>query len=91
MLPLSGVNNLRQWPPMQDGFSTLFASLNRNKRSVAKDGYFAIAAGNDRLWHSQALDVPRVVHMDSVSIMNRLWRSLANCSEPPNLFTNNQR
>jgi crotonobetainyl-CoA:carnitine CoA-transferase CaiB-like acyl-CoA transferase len=28
---------LRQWPPINDGFSENFASLNRNKRSIALD------------------------------------------------------
>ena len=28
---------LRQWPPIRDGYSENFASLNRNKRSVALD------------------------------------------------------
>jgi len=30
-------DGLRQWPPLTDGFSENFASLNRNKRSVALD------------------------------------------------------
>jgi len=30
-------DTLRQWPPITDGFSENFASLNRNKRSVALD------------------------------------------------------
>ncbi len=30
-----GGDTLRSWPPMNDGFSENFASLNRNKRSVA--------------------------------------------------------
>ena len=30
-----GGDSLRSWPPMNDGFSENFASLNRNKRSVA--------------------------------------------------------
>ena len=34
--PLSG-DSLRQWPPITDGFSENFASVNRNKRSVALD------------------------------------------------------
>ena len=28
---------MRQWPPIIDGYSENFASLNRNKRSVALD------------------------------------------------------
>ncbi|MQA02235.1 MAG: CoA transferase [Streptosporangiales bacterium] len=32
-----GGDGLRQWPPLTDGFSENFASLNRNKRSVALD------------------------------------------------------
>src|SRR3569623_216615 len=34
--PISG-DSLRQWPPITDGFSENFASVNRNKRSVALD------------------------------------------------------
>jgi crotonobetainyl-CoA:carnitine CoA-transferase CaiB-like acyl-CoA transferase len=30
-------DTLRQWPPFNDGFSENFASLNRNKRSIALD------------------------------------------------------
>ena len=30
-------DSLRQWPPFTDGFSANFASLNRNKRSIALD------------------------------------------------------
>jgi crotonobetainyl-CoA:carnitine CoA-transferase CaiB-like acyl-CoA transferase len=32
-----GGDTLRQWPPLTDGYSENFASLNRNKRSVALD------------------------------------------------------
>ncbi len=32
-----GGDGLRAWPPLNDGFSENFASLNRNKRSVALD------------------------------------------------------
>ena len=32
-----GGDSLRQWPPLTNGFSENFASLNRNKRSVALD------------------------------------------------------
>lgn len=34
--PPSG-DTLRHWPPLKDGFSENFASLNRNKRSIALD------------------------------------------------------
>lgn len=34
--PLSG-DTLRQWPPLNEGFSENFASLNRNKMSIALD------------------------------------------------------
>ena len=33
----TGGDGLRQWPPLTSGFSENFASLNRNKRSVALD------------------------------------------------------
>jgi len=33
----AGGDSLRAWPPISDGFSENFASLNRNKRSVALD------------------------------------------------------
>lgn len=32
-----GGDTMRQWPPLTDGFSENFASVNRNKRSVALD------------------------------------------------------
>jgi crotonobetainyl-CoA:carnitine CoA-transferase CaiB-like acyl-CoA transferase len=32
-----GGDTMRQWPPISDGFSDNFASVNRNKRSVALD------------------------------------------------------
>lgn len=32
-----GGDSLRQWPPLNQGFSENFASLNRNKRSIALD------------------------------------------------------
>ena len=32
-----GGDSMRAWPPITDGFSENFASLNRNKRSVALD------------------------------------------------------
>ena len=32
-----GGDTLRSWPPISDGFSENFASLNRNKRSVTLD------------------------------------------------------
>ncbi|HEY5225858.1 MAG TPA: CoA transferase [Methylovirgula sp.] len=32
-----GGDTMRQWPPINDGFSENFASVNRNKRSVALD------------------------------------------------------
>src|SRR5919205_2424468 len=32
-----GGDTLRQWPPINNGYSENFASLNRNKRSVALD------------------------------------------------------
>lgn len=32
-----GGDSMRQWPPINDGFSENFASLNRNKRSVTLD------------------------------------------------------
>ena len=32
-----GGDTLRQWPPLNEGFSENFASLNRNKMSIALD------------------------------------------------------
>lgn len=32
-----GGDSMRQWPPLSEGFSENFASLNRNKRSVTLD------------------------------------------------------
>src|SRR3712207_7345960 len=33
----SGGDSMRSWPPINQGYSENFASLNRNKRSVALD------------------------------------------------------
>lgn len=35
--PPDGGDNLREWPPHNNGYSEAFASINRNKRSVALD------------------------------------------------------
>lgn len=59
--PLSG-DAMRQWPPLTDGFSENFASVNRNKRSIALD-----------LKHpdSQAIALRLIEHADVLVENNR--------------------
>lgn len=62
-------DGLRQWPPLNEGFSENFASLNRNKRSVVlnlKD------AGDVALARQLILDADVVVENNRPGVMDRL-------------------
>ena len=43
-------DGMRQWPPLTDGFSENFASLNRNERSIVLD-----LKNSDHLAHARKL------------------------------------
>ena len=60
---------LRQWPPITEGFSENFASLNRNKRSVALD--LKSAAGKDAA-RTLILAADVVVENNRPGVMDRL-------------------
>lgn len=64
-----GGDSMRQWPPLSEGFSENFASLNRNKRSVTLD----LKAPRDK---QRALDLIRtadvVVENNRPGVMARL-------------------
>jgi crotonobetainyl-CoA:carnitine CoA-transferase CaiB-like acyl-CoA transferase len=74
---------LRQWPPITDGFSENFASVNRNKQSVVLDLKDpASAAIAKRL----ALDCDVIVENNRPGVMERLGLSYAQLSaEKPSL------
>jgi crotonobetainyl-CoA:carnitine CoA-transferase CaiB-like acyl-CoA transferase len=60
---------LRQWPPITDGFSENFASVNRNKRSVVLDLKDAESAAIAR---RLALDCDVLVENNRPGVMDRL-------------------
>jgi crotonobetainyl-CoA:carnitine CoA-transferase CaiB-like acyl-CoA transferase len=66
--PPSG-DGLRQWPPISEGFSENFASLNRNKKSVVLDLKNAAHADVAR---RIVLDCDVVVENNRPGVMNRL-------------------
>jgi crotonobetainyl-CoA:carnitine CoA-transferase CaiB-like acyl-CoA transferase len=66
--PPSG-DGLRQWPPLSDGYSENFASLNRNKKSVVLDLKTPAHAGVAR---RLALDCDVVVENNRPGVMDRL-------------------
>ena len=62
-------DGLRQWPPLTDGYSENFASLNRNKRSAALD----LKQPADRdLARALVLDADIVVENNRPGVMARL-------------------
>jgi crotonobetainyl-CoA:carnitine CoA-transferase CaiB-like acyl-CoA transferase len=62
-------DGLRQWPPITDGYSENFASLNRNKKSVALDLKDPHAAAVAR---RIALDCDVIVENNRPGVMDRL-------------------
>lgn len=74
---------LRQWPPITDGFSENFASLNRNKKSIALDLKDPASAA---LARRIALDCDVVVENNRPGVMERLGLGYASlASERPSL------
>ena len=74
---------LRQWPPITDGFSENFASVNRNKRSVVLDLKDAESA---RVARALALDCDVVVENNRPGVMERLGLGYASLArEKPSL------
>lgn len=77
-------DTLRQWPPLTDGYSDNFASLNRNKRSIAldlkdpKDNFIA---------HELIANADVVVENNRPGVMSRLNLGYEQFSEVhPNLI-----
>ena len=64
-----GGDGLRQWPPLTDGYSENFASLNRNKKSVVLD---LKDAGDAALARALVLDCDVVVENNRPGVMDRL-------------------
>jgi len=68
---------LRQWPPINNGFSENFASINRNKKSIVldlKDGESA------RIARNLVLDCDVVVENNRPGVMDRLGLGYATLS-----------
>jgi crotonobetainyl-CoA:carnitine CoA-transferase CaiB-like acyl-CoA transferase len=75
---------LRQWPPLTEGYSENFASLNRNKKSVALDLKDPAAAA---LARRIALDSDVVVENNRPGVMDRLGLGYAGLAkEKPKLI-----
>lgn len=76
-------DSLRQWPPLTEGYSENFASLNRNKRSVClnlKD------LADQQLARRLVLDADVVVENNRPGVMKRLGLDFASfADEHPNL------
>ena len=74
---------LRQWPPISNGFSENFASVNRNKKSVVLDLKDPESA---RIARNLALDCDVVVENNRPGVMDRLGLGYAALSkEKPSL------
>jgi crotonobetainyl-CoA:carnitine CoA-transferase CaiB-like acyl-CoA transferase len=69
---------LRQWPPITNGFSENFASINRNKKSVALDLKDPASA---RIARALALDCDVVVENNRPGVMDRLGLGYAALSK----------
>ena len=69
---------LRQWPPITDGYSENFASLNRNKKSVVLDLKDPAAAGIAR---RLVLDSDVLVENNRPGVMDRLGLGYAQLSK----------
>ncbi len=75
---------LRQWPPISNGFSENFASLNRNKRSVALD--LKSAEGRDAA-RRLILSADGVIENNRPGVMDRLGLGYASLrAENPKLI-----
>jgi crotonobetainyl-CoA:carnitine CoA-transferase CaiB-like acyl-CoA transferase len=74
----NGGDTLRSWPPLSDGYSENFASLNRNKRSVALDLKSPEDVAVARALMSEA-DV--VIENNRPGVMDRLGLGYAALSE----------
>ena len=71
-------DGLRQWPPLNAGFSENFASLNRNKRSVVLD----LKTPEDAaLARAMILDADIVVENNRPGVMDRLGLGYADFAE----------
>ena len=77
-------DGLRQWPPLNDGFSENFASLNRNKRSAVLD----LKAPDDvALARRLILEADVVVENNRPGVMDRLGLGYARLSaDKPSLL-----
>ncbi len=77
-------DGLRQWPPLNNGYSENFASLNRNKKSVLLD----LKAPQDcALARRLILDADIVVENNRPGVMDRLGLGYANFrDEKPHLL-----
>ena len=69
---------LRQWPPITDGYSENFASINRNKKSVALDLKDPESA---RIARNLVLDCDVVVENNRPGVMDRLGLGYAALSK----------
>jgi crotonobetainyl-CoA:carnitine CoA-transferase CaiB-like acyl-CoA transferase len=69
---------LRQWPPLRDGYSENFASLNRNKQSVALD---LKAAQDQDLARRLILEADVVIENNRPGVMKRLGLDFARFAE----------
>ena len=79
-----GGDSLRQWPPLTNGYSENFASLNRNKRSVALD--LKDAAGRERA-RQLALSADVVLENNRPGVMDRLGLGYASlAAQKPGLI-----
>lgn len=64
-----GGDSLRSWPPISDGYSENFASLNRNKRSVTLD---LKSQADVALLYALAEDAHVLIENNRPGVMNRL-------------------
>lgn len=64
-----GGDTLRSWPPLQDGYSENFASLNRNKRSVTLD---LKDAADAQLLRALVRDADVLIENNRPGVMDRL-------------------
>ncbi|MDZ4354915.1 MAG: CoA transferase [Variovorax sp.] len=71
-------DGLRQWPPLNEGYSENFAALNRNKRSVALD---LKASADLALARKLILDADVVVENNRPGVMDRLGLGYASFAE----------